>query len=83
MFSTVGAIVGSKIESKRSFSVVKILINLKRCRLQSKNLEIFLFINKNWPNDCKFGCKSPSSLVKFIDADGDSKKKLEEFEGFF
>jgi hypothetical protein len=78
-----GAIVGSKIESKRSFSIVKIFINLKRCRLQSKNLEIFLFINQNWPNDCKIGCKSPSCLIKFIDANGDFEKELEEFESFF
>lgn len=37
----------------------------------------------NYFNDSKIGCKSPSSLVKFIDMDGDFEKELEEFEDSF
>ncbi len=42
-----------------------------------------IFINKNWPNDPRICCKSPSSLVEFMEMDGDLEKKLEEFESFF
>ncbi len=38
---------------------------------------------KNWPNDTKVGCKSPSDSVKFIEMDGQLKEKLQEFEGEF
>ncbi len=38
-----------------------------------------IFVSKNWPNVLKIGWKSPSSLVKFIDIDGN----LEELEGFW
>jgi hypothetical protein len=27
------------------------------------------FVNKNWPNDLKIGCKSLFSLVDFIESD--------------
>jgi len=33
--------------------------------------------------DPRIGCKSPSSLIEFIDIDLDLEKKLEEFEGSF
>jgi hypothetical protein len=45
-------------------------------------LEKLIFVNKNWLNDFRIDCKSPSSLVKFIDIDGDLEKELEEFESF-
>jgi hypothetical protein len=38
-------------------------------------------LNKNWPNDPRIGCKSPSSLVNFIENDFNLKKEFEEFEG--
>jgi len=44
---------------------------------------LFIFIFFNYSNDSKIGCKSPSSLVKFIDMDGDFEKELEEFEDSF
>jgi hypothetical protein len=46
-------------------------------------LEKLIFVNKNWPSDPKIGCKSPFSLVKFIDIDGDLEEELEKFEGSF
>jgi hypothetical protein len=37
-------------------------------------------MNKNWPNDPRIGCKSPSNLVDFIESDLNLK---EEFERAF
>ncbi len=74
---------GSQIEAERIFSLVKILTNLRRCKLQSKKLEIVTFVNKNWPKDPRIGHKSPSSLLKFIDIDINLEEELEEFESSF
>ncbi len=68
---------------KRIFSLLGILISLRRCHLQSKNLDKLIFVSKNWPNDPKIGCKSPSSLADFIESDINLKKELEEFECAF
>jgi hypothetical protein len=58
MFPTIGflarqilGVVGSQIKTKRFFSLVGILTNLRRYNLQSKNLEILIFAHKNWPSD--------------------------------
>jgi hypothetical protein len=59
-------IVESQIETKRLLSLVDILTNLKRCHLQTYNLKKLIFVNKNWPNDLRVGCKSPSNFVKLI-----------------
>ncbi len=42
-----------------------------------------IFVSKNWPNDLKVGCKSPSNLVEFIEVNWDLEKGLEQFEGDF
>jgi hypothetical protein len=54
MFPTIGflaeqilGVVGSKIEIEVIFSLAKILTNLRRCRLQTENLEKLIFVNKN------------------------------------
>ncbi len=46
-------------------------------------MEILIFFNKNWPEDPRIGHKSPSSLLKFIDINGDLKEELKKFEGSF
>jgi len=73
MFSTFGfcakkilGIVGYQIELEKIFSLIGILISFKRC-LQSKILDKLIFINKNWPNDLRIGCKSPSRLANFVE----------------
>ncbi len=43
------------IETERIFSLVGIVTNLKRCHLQSDNLNKIIFINKNWPSDPRVG----------------------------
>ncbi len=40
-------------------------------------------MSKNWPNDFRIGCKSPSSLANFIESDLNLEEKLKEFEGAF
>jgi hypothetical protein len=42
-----------------------------------------MFVNKNWPNDPRIGCKSPFNLVKFLEKDVNLEENLEEFEGEF
>ncbi len=75
-------IVESQIETKRLLSLVDILKNLKRCHLQTDNLKKLIFVNKNWPNDPRVGCKSPFNLVKLIEKDLDLKEKLECYVHF-
>jgi hemerythrin-like domain-containing protein len=48
--------------NKDIFSLARIFTNLRKSHLQIENLEKFIFVNKNWPNDPKIGCKSSSNL---------------------
>jgi hypothetical protein len=48
-------IIGSQIETKIFLSLARILTNLKRCHLQSDNLDKIIFVNKNWPSDPRVG----------------------------
>jgi hypothetical protein len=90
MFPTIGfcvnqiiGIVGSQIEIERIFSLVEMFTSHRRCHLQSKHLNKLIFVSKNWPNDSRIGCKSPSSLVDFIESNLNLEEELEEFEGAF
>jgi hypothetical protein len=38
-------------------------------------------VNKNWPNDCKVGCKSPFNILDFIGINVNLEVELEQFEG--
>jgi len=76
-------IIGSQIETKRIFSLVGTLTSLKRCWLQSKNLDKINFLNQNWPNDPKVGCNMSSTLVEFIEKDEIIEEELKEFEREF
>ncbi len=40
-------------------------------------------MSKNWPNDRRIGCKSPSSLADFIESNLHLEKKFEDFEKAF
>jgi hypothetical protein len=46
-------------------------------------LDKLIFVNRNWFNDPRIGCKSPSSLVELIESDVFLQKELEEFEIVF
>jgi hypothetical protein len=65
------------------FYLARSLTILKRCHLQSKNLEKLIFVSQNWPNDPWLGCKTPSNFVEFIKKDKIIGEELEEFEGEF
>jgi hypothetical protein len=55
-------VVGFQIEIERIFSLDGMLTNLRRCQLQTENLEKLIFVNKIQPNDLRIGYKSPSKL---------------------
>jgi len=76
-------IVGSQIEIEKIFCLVRILTSFRRCCLQPKNLDKLIFVNKNWFNDPRIGCKSPSSLIELIETNVILKEELEEFEIIF
>jgi hypothetical protein len=40
-------------------------------------------MNKDWLNDFRIGCKSPSNLVESIEIDVDLEEELGKFEGTF
>ncbi len=40
-------------------------------------------MSKNWPNDLRIGCKSPSSLADSIESNLNLEEKFEEFERTF
>ncbi len=46
---------GSQIETKRMFSVTRILTSLRRCWLGSKNLDLLVFFIKNYHDDPTIG----------------------------
>jgi hypothetical protein len=64
-------IVSFQIEIEKKNSLVGIATNLKRCCLQSNNLEKLILVGKNWSNDIKVSCKTFSIFVKLIDFDLD------------
>jgi hypothetical protein len=76
-------IVGSQIKIERIYTLVGILTNFRKCHWQIENLKKLIFVNKNWFNDLKIGCKPPSNLVEFLKRDIDWEEELEEFEGEF
>jgi hypothetical protein len=76
-------IIDSQIETKRIFSLIRILTNLRGCHLQLEKLEKLNFVNKNWPNDCRVGCKSLSNFLEHIGIDGDLEEELKQFERVF
>jgi len=55
--------VGSQIAIEKIFYLVGMLTNLKRCHLQSNNLDKLIFVSKNWANDPRVSCSSHTSLT--------------------
>ncbi len=63
--------------------MARIFINRTRCHLQTENFKKLIFVNKNWLNDPKIGCKSPSNLLQFLERDMDLQEELGKFEREF
>ncbi len=59
------------------------LTNLRRCCLQSDNLDRLIFVSKNWPNDFIIYCKLLSNLMEMIEKDLYFVKEFEGFESSF
>ncbi len=66
----------SQIEIEWIFSIVGIFTTLRRCWLQTKNLDQMI-VNKNQLNDLRVGCFKPSDLVSACKAKSDLTKELE------
>ncbi len=49
--------------------------------MQIKKFTKLIIVSKNWPNDPKVGCKSPSNSIEFTKMSGDLKNELEQLEG--
>jgi hypothetical protein len=47
------------------------------------NLNNFIFVDKNWSNDCSIHFKSPSNLVELIEIKIKLEKEVKECEGAF
>jgi hypothetical protein len=64
------------------FSVVGILTRLYKFQLGIWNLNQFVIISKNWPNDPRFGCEAlilrAKSFDDFNDVKVDFLDKIEE-----
>jgi len=41
-------------------------------------LDKLFFVDQNWPNDPRISCKSPSSLVDFIESDLNLEEELKK-----
>jgi hypothetical protein len=46
-------------------------------------LENLILVNRNWVNDPRIGCKSPSNLLEFLERDMDLEEEFKKFEGEF
>jgi hypothetical protein len=57
-------IVGSQIEAERVFNIASMYMNLHHFRLGIDNLEMFINIYKNWPEDVRVG--GSLSMEKFM-----------------
>ncbi len=49
--------------------------------MQIKKFTKLIIVSKNWPNDPKVGCKSPSNSIEFTKMSGDLENELEQLEG--
>jgi len=69
-------IVGSQIEVEKVFNITSIYTNLRRSRLGTKNLEMFINIYKNWPKDANVG--GSLSMQKFMEVEETPMDKNEK-----
>ncbi len=62
---------------------MEFLLPLRDVICKQKKLKKLIFVNKNWPNDPRIGCKSPSNLLEFLERDMDLEEEFKKFEGEF
>ncbi len=76
------SIVDSQFEIEWIFFWVGIFIDLRKGQ-RLDNLDKLIFVNKNWPNNYRIGCKPFFSLVELIEVDIKLEEELKKFEGTF
>ncbi len=67
----------TQIETEIIFSIVGVLIALRRCQLQTNNLDNLIFVHKNWPSNPHVGCLKPSNLATICEAEFDLTNELD------
>ncbi len=76
----------SQIETKRVFSLARVLMPLQRCQLQVINLDRIITIVKNCPNNLCTNCMPNKTMKDYLKAEGflvnDNPKLIEEVEYF-
>jgi hypothetical protein len=65
------------IEFGRIFSIDGVLKALKRCWLQTNNLDKLIFVHNNWPSDLRVGCLKPFDLVVICEVKFDLTNELD------
>jgi hypothetical protein len=63
---------------EQNFSLVGIFTNSWHYRLQINNLNKLIFLNKNWPNDPKFGCHALEDMGKVTEIEVELTKDLDK-----
>lgn len=79
----------SQIEIEKVFFIVEMFITIRRCWLQTKNLDNLICVNKNWPHDpyvrCPkvfdftFACEAELDLIEELDVEFTNEVQCEEF----
>ncbi len=81
-FARFWALLDHKFKQKQNFHQLKYSLTLGDVIWRLKFFK-YIFVNKNWLNDLRTRCKSPSNLVEFLEKDINLEEKLREFEGDF
>ncbi len=48
--------------------------------MQTNNLDRLIFVNKNWPNDLKFGCNAKRNMANVFELEESGQKNWIKFE---
>jgi hypothetical protein len=61
-------ILGSQIEIKWVFSLVRVLTTLKHCHLEMENIDQIIIVMKNWFDELYLNCKLKLNLKQNLKA---------------
>jgi len=73
---TILGIPSSHIEIERIYFIASILINLRNCHLDLKNLDLLVLLIKNWLDDPTVGFDAKGGPPKDVDDFGDTQEKI-------
>jgi len=69
-------ILGSQIGVEKVFSIASILTSIWCYHYGSKNLDLWVLLIKNWPNDLTIGFESKRGPLKSVDEFGDAEEEI-------